>query len=162
MYTTTEIELMLRVLKRPVKLVETLKAESAGIVWTDGEVDICYNGERLAAHKAGRFCEGDEAYALIGGKDALVGPKPKKVICEGVSQSDGSMDYIPLSFNLGDVYDYAQERNIRLFAVEYGYDAMLNEFYSVRKERVNQAMESYQDYLSLMDSKFGLMIKIYS
>ena len=154
MYTTTEIELMLRTLKRPVKLVETLKAESAGIIWTDGEVDICYTGERLAAHKAGRFCEGDEAYTLIGGKDALVGPKPKKVICEGVSQPNGSMEYIPLSFNLGDVYDYANERNIRLFAVEYGYDAMINEFYSVRKEKVNQFFETYTDMLEHQISAF--------
>lgn len=154
MYTTTEIELMLRALKRPVKLIETLKAESAGIIWTDGEVDICYTGERLAAHKAGRFCEGDEAYALIGGKDALVCPKPKKVICEGVSQPDGSMEYVPLSFNLENVYDYAQERKIRLFAVEYGYDTMINEFYSVRKEKINQFFETYSDMIEHQTSAF--------
>ena len=154
MYTTTKIELMLRALKRPVKLVETLKAESAGIIWTDGEVDICYAGERLAARKAGRFFEGDEAYAMIGGKNALVGPKPKKVICEGVNKPDGSMEYIPMSFDLGDVYDYAQERNIRLFAVEYGYDAMLNEFYSVRKEKVNQFFETYSDLIEHKISAF--------
>lgn len=155
MYTTTEIELMLRTLKRPVKLVETLKAESAGIVWTDGEVDICYTGERLAAHKAGRFYDGDEAYALIGGKAALIGLTPRKVICEGVSQSDGSMEYIPLSFNLGDVYDYAQERNIQLFAVEYGYDALINEFYAIRKVKVNQCFEAYEDMLSHQISKWS-------
>ena len=159
MNTTIAIELMLRALKRPVRLGETLKAESAGLIWTDGEVDICYTGESLAAHKLGRFCEGDEAYALIGGKAALVGPKTKKVICEGVTQADGSMEYTPLGFNLENVYDYAQERNIRLFAVEYGYDAMINDFYSVRKEKINQFFETYSDMIEYQMSNFkGIII----
>ena len=159
MYSVIGVELLLRVLKRPVKLTEVMKAKSAGILWTNEKGDdVCYDGERLAIYKNGEFFEGDEAYFVVGGKNGLIAPGNSEIVCEEYIGKSGVITREPLGERLGDWYDWASERNIKLWMVIYGYYPEAKEFYEQEYVRVNQTMESYQDYLSLMDSKFKVLI----